>query len=130
MLQKFNVFLSLLVCLLLAGLVVTILLSDNRIGGSEEDEPDKTPRILTVESASVSPSDKYSVRRTYTGIIRSSEAVDLGFSRAGRIAEILVDKGDQVKEGDPLAELDMDRLEQQTGRARTRSHGPPRHERA
>lgn len=113
MLQKFNVFLSLLVCLLLAALVVVILLGDKILGGSEEVEPQAEARILTVATEKAALSPHYDVQRTYTGVVRSGQSVELGFSRAGRIAEMLVDTGDRVSEGDPLAELETDRLEQQ-----------------
>lgn len=113
MLQKFNVFLSLLVCLLLASLIVVILVSDGRIGAEVEERTEEAPRILTVASAIAEPSDTYTVKRAYTGVTRAKKAVDLGFSRAGRIEEMLVDKGEKVVKGDPLAELEKDRLEQQ-----------------
>ncbi len=113
MLQKFNVFLSLLVCLLLASLIVVILLGDRILGKSEEIEPEAEARILTVATQKTTASPTYEVQRTYTGVVRSGQSVELGFSRSGRIAEMLVDTGDRVREGDPLAELEMERLEQQ-----------------
>lgn len=39
--------------------------------------------------------------------------VDLGFRVGGRIAEVLVDEGDKVQTGQPLAKLDCDLLAQQ-----------------
>lgn len=113
MLQKFNVVLSLLVCLLLAGLIVVILLGDKILGGSEEVESEGEARILTVATEKASPSSTYAVQRTYTGVLRSKQSVELGFSRSGRISEMFVDTGDRVDEGEPLAELEKDRLEQQ-----------------
>ncbi|MFG6376633.1 MAG: secretion protein HlyD [Desulfovibrio sp.] len=43
--------------------------------------------------------------------------VDLGFRVGGRIAEVLVDEGDKVEEGQPMARLDADILAQQKNRA-------------
>lgn len=39
--------------------------------------------------------------------------VDLGFRVGGRITEVLVDEGDRVEKGQPLASLDTDMLQQQ-----------------
>lgn len=113
MLQKFNVVLSLLVCLLLAALVVVILLGDKIFPEPKTAEKVVEAKILTVEIAKAQPSAMYSVHRTYTGVVRAKQSVELGFSRAGRIAEMLVDTGDRVSEGDPLAKLEMERLEKQ-----------------
>lgn len=43
--------------------------------------------------------------------------VDLGFRVGGRIAEVLVDEGDKVEEGQPMARLDADILAQQKNQA-------------
>ncbi len=43
--------------------------------------------------------------------------VDLGFRVGGRIAEVLVDEGDRVRKGQPLARLDCDLLTQQRDQA-------------
>lgn len=44
--------------------------------------------------------------------------VDLGFRVGGRIARVLVDEGDKVEAGQPLALLDIDLLTQQVDQAR------------
>lgn len=46
--------------------------------------------------------------------------VDLGFRVGGRIAEVLVDEGDLVQEGQPLAKLDSDILKQQRDQAQAK----------
>lgn len=46
--------------------------------------------------------------------------VDLGFRVAGRIAEVLVEEGQEVETGEPLARLDRDVLEQQLDLAKAR----------
>lgn len=43
--------------------------------------------------------------------------VDLGFRVSGRIAELLVDEGDKVETGQPMAKLDTDILSQQKDQA-------------
>lgn len=49
--------------------------------------------------------------------------VDLGFRVGGRIASVLVDEGDAVSEGQPLARLDADILRQQRDQAAARLAG-------
>ncbi|MBD5626178.1 MAG: secretion protein HlyD [Desulfovibrio sp.] len=49
--------------------------------------------------------------------------VDLGFRVGGRIASVLVDEGDTVAEGQPLARLDADILRQQRDQAAARLAG-------
>lgn len=49
--------------------------------------------------------------------------VDLGFRVGGRIAEVLVDEGDEVKAGQPLARLDSDLLAQQLDQAAAQVSG-------
>lgn len=49
--------------------------------------------------------------------------VDLGFRVGGRIAEVLVEEGDEVKAGQPLARLDSDLLAQQLDQAAAQVSG-------
>lgn len=41
-----------------------------------------------------------------TGTIEARDSIDLGSRQSGRVVEVLVDQGDRVKAGDPLARLD------------------------
>ncbi len=41
-----------------------------------------------------------------TGTIEARDSLDLGFRQSGRVIEVLVDQGDRVAAGDPLARLD------------------------
>lgn len=44
--------------------------------------------------------------RTYSGVVRETEAVNLGFKVAGQISRIYVKEGDYVRRGQLLAQLD------------------------
>lgn len=44
--------------------------------------------------------------RTYSGVVREAEAVNLGFKVAGQISRIYVKEGDYVRRGQLLAQLD------------------------
>lgn len=41
-----------------------------------------------------------------TGTIEARDSLDLGFRQSGRVVEVMVDQGDRVRAGDPLARLD------------------------
>lgn len=113
--QKVNNLLSFLVCLLLVGLIVVVLVSGQSGDAvdSAEVDPEREVRTLVVNTIMAKPAPSFEISRTYTGITRASQTVDLGFSRAGRIEKILVGPGDEVRKGDVLAELDKRRLELQ-----------------
>ncbi|MBR8829130.1 MAG: biotin/lipoyl-binding protein [Gomphosphaeria aponina SAG 52.96 = DSM 107014] len=66
--------------------------------------------ILPVETIKVTPVDTYEEYRTYTGTIVASRISELGFDRPGKIIKILVEEGDKVKAGEPLATLDTANL--------------------
>ncbi|MCG8602366.1 MAG: HlyD family efflux transporter periplasmic adaptor subunit [Verrucomicrobiales bacterium] len=127
--QKVNNTLSLLVCLLLAGLIVVVLLGGQ--SGSEEEgvsSGERELRRLTVNTIDVEPADSFALTRTYTGVTRPKESVDLGFSKAGTVIEINAGPGDSVSKGDVLAKLDTRRLELQKEKiddALSKSAGSP-----
>lgn len=54
---------------------------------------------------------------TASGRVRPAQRTDLSFATAGRVAEVLVDVGDQVEAGDILARLDTERLGFELARA-------------
>ena len=68
-------------------------------------------RILPVAAEPVQPVESYLQRRTYTGEVRARRTSELGFERAGRLIEVAVDEGAWVEAGQPLARLDVSRLE-------------------
>jgi RND family efflux transporter MFP subunit len=67
-------------------------------------------RVLRVEEA-----PGFSRRRVYTGRVEPFRQSDLGFERAGLLAEVLVREGDRVEAGQVLARLDPALIE--AGRA-------------
>lgn len=102
-----------LVCLLLAGLIAAVLLTAKRTGDDLAGGPTRELVTVSVETTTVAPGESFELPREYTGILRAKNSVDLGFSRAGTVSEILVEVGDQVAEGDIIAKLDTRRLELQ-----------------
>ena len=47
-----------------------------------------------------------------SGTLEAKDSVDLGFRQSGRITEVLVEEGDRVRQGEPLARLDSVQQEQ------------------
>ncbi|MEM8778266.1 MAG: efflux RND transporter periplasmic adaptor subunit [Cyanobacteria bacterium P01_G01_bin.49] len=88
-----------------------ILTSNNASSDNPTTETSAQP--LPVETIEVQPVNSYEVSRTYTGEIAAIRSSDLGFSRSGEIEAILVEEGDRVSKGQPLAKLDIRNLETQ-----------------
>lgn len=68
---------------------------------------------LPVETQVLESVAEYQVERTYTGEIVARRSSDLGFEQAGTLIEVLVDEGDTVTQGMPLARLDTRSLQAQ-----------------
>jgi len=64
----------------------------------------------TVEALQIEIADSYRVTRRFTGQIEAAARIDLGFELGGRVTEMLVDEGDIVTKGAPLARLDTSAL--------------------
>jgi multidrug efflux pump subunit AcrA (membrane-fusion protein) len=69
--------------------------------------------VLTVSTLTVEAVNRYEVRRQYSGELVAQRSSDLGFERPGMVVNILVDEGDRVVVGQPLARLDVQNLEVQ-----------------
>ena len=70
-------------------------------------------QALPVETAILEAADSYTTSRAYTGELVARRSSDLGFERAGKVVSLLVDEGDLVETGMPLAQLDVRDLEVQ-----------------
>lgn len=66
---------------------------------------------LPVATARIALQDSYRASRRFPGRINAAQVSDVGFQVSGEIAEVLVEVGDRVTEGDGLARLDPERLE-------------------
>lgn len=93
--------------LLLLPLVLlpAIWLVANRTGPIAEQA--EAAQLLPVETAELQSEEGYTTSRAYTGELVARRSSDLGFERAGTVTEILVDEGDVVAAGTPLARLDV-----------------------
>jgi RND family efflux transporter MFP subunit len=68
------------------------------------------PRALEVSVAPVRWTDTRAVERRFTGLVVARRGVDAAFQIGGLVEAVLVDRGDRVAEGAPLARLDDRRL--------------------
>lgn len=85
-------------------------LGRSRSGPAVADEV-TTP--LPVQTQVLERVNEYQVERTYTGEVVARRSSDLGFEQAGTLVEVLVDEGDAVAAGTPLARLDTRSLQAQ-----------------
>jgi RND family efflux transporter MFP subunit len=69
------------------------------------------PRALEVSVAPVRWIDTRSVERRFTGLVAARRSVDAAFQIGGLVDAVIVDRGDRVAEGTPLARLDGRRLD-------------------
>ena len=76
-------------------------------------QADTTVALLTIQEQSA-----YTTTRTYAGRSVAGRASELGFKRGGEVAEIAIDIGDAVAEGDLIARLDTRSWEAALAQAR------------
>jgi multidrug efflux pump subunit AcrA (membrane-fusion protein) len=69
--------------------------------------------ILPVKTTIIEPIQSYSTSRTYTGEVTALRTSEVGFERGGKLIQVLVEEGDRLKAGTPLAKLDTANLEAQ-----------------
>ena len=80
---------------------------------TEPTETVEAAQVLPVETTVLAASNSYQTRRSYTGELVARRSSDLGFERAGKVVELVVDEGDFVEAGAPIARLDVRDLEVQ-----------------
>ena len=109
--------------LLLSGLLVLLLtppgrkwlsklpiLSTFQSNQAATAQDSSSTTILPVETIKVNLVNSYQVDRTYTGTIVPRRTSSLGFERGGKLLNLTVDQGEQVKVGTSLAVLDTKNL--------------------
>jgi RND family efflux transporter MFP subunit len=79
--------------------------------------PEPAPRTegpglepLLVEALAVEWEDAFTITRSFVGRVEARQETDLGFEIPGTIDEILVEEGDAIPAGSPVARLNTDRL--------------------
>lgn len=87
---------------LLRNLTVLILVVSPSLAG----DADLLVKVVTVESTALT------FDTTLTGSIEAQDSVNLGFRQGGRVIEVMVNEGDQVRRGQPLARTDATQQQQ------------------
>ncbi|MEL6250100.1 MAG: HlyD family efflux transporter periplasmic adaptor subunit, partial [Cyanobacteria bacterium J06627_15] len=93
-------------------LPIAVPVINSRLTSTAEAET-VAERVLPVETLTVTPVNSYEVARTYTGEIAALRASELGFERSGQLVEVVVEEGNTVRRGSPLARLDVRNLQTQ-----------------
>lgn len=93
--------------LLIAVAVSNFLLLNASPSQAQEKTSD---RILTVSTLPLQKTEGYESKRQFTGQVEPRRRSSLGFERVGRIVELVVDRGDEVAEGQLIARLDTSSL--------------------
>jgi len=91
------------------ALISGLALVGVRIWLNSSSEP-ALPPALEVATVTVQPEPTYTVAREYTGEVAAGRTSELGFEQGGELVEVLVDRGEFVNLGEPLARLDTRRL--------------------
>lgn len=71
---------------------------------AEQTEP--SPPALPVNVTTISRVNSFKQPRTFTGTVRARNRSDLAFELGGKLADVLVDEGDEVEKGQVIATLD------------------------
>ena len=97
----------------IAVVAIGVAAAPRLVGSVQRDAaPDPTEaRPLPVEALVVAIEDGYEAPRRFTGELRARRTANLGFQRTDRLAELLVEEGQRVEEGEVLAKLDAEGLE-------------------
>lgn len=68
----------------------------------------------SAELITISPEKSYTIARSYLGQVTAKQHTNLSFEYSGRVSNVLVDHGDIVKQGQLLAQQDIQLLSYQT----------------
>ena len=74
------------------------------------DKADAQPYFHRVAAMTLQEQQQYAVARRFSGRISAQQHTDMGFELAGKLADVMVDQGEQVKAGQVLATLDTELL--------------------
>ena len=89
------------------------VLSQSQATPPQADTAPATQRVLPVQTITAEQVSGYGVQRSFTGTIAAVRRSNVGFERSGTLVAALVNEGDRVTKGQPLAKLDIQNLETQ-----------------
>ncbi|WP_246263679.1 efflux RND transporter periplasmic adaptor subunit [Parasphingopyxis algicola] len=92
------------------GAVILALAAVTYVVGSFSRTAAEVDSATSVAVVTVRQQQGYAIGENYVGRVEARRESELGFELGGRIANILVDDGDEFRRGQPLAALDTQRL--------------------
>jgi RND family efflux transporter MFP subunit len=104
------VLLSCMTLLLILGSLVFLKQRDRPTIKPKPAKVSQEANVLAVKTIAIERVNSYGESRFYTGTIAASRTSELGFEQPGQLIRILVDEGDRVSAGSPLAYLDSQSL--------------------
>ncbi|MEL6955878.1 MAG: efflux RND transporter periplasmic adaptor subunit [Pseudomonadota bacterium] len=104
----------LVLAVVLAGLVFAALTLRSEEGPKVAETP---PIPISAAVIEVSLQGNFDLKESYTGLVMPSQESELGFTSGGRIAQLNVDVGERVTDGQRLAVLDTRALRAQLAAA-------------
>jgi RND family efflux transporter MFP subunit len=107
---RINTF-ALLGCVAILLMLGSSIFPRNREARDPEPKQPRSTSILPVKAIAVEPINSYRESRFYTGTVTARRTSELGFELSGQLTRIVVDEGDRVSAGTPLAYLDTKNLE-------------------
>ncbi len=93
------------------SLVIVVVSLITSACGSSDDQT-QVARALTVDVIKAEALDSYQTLHSVGGLVHARQSTDIGFEESGKIARILVNEGEKVEQGQLLAELDTQLLQQ------------------
>lgn len=96
-----------------AALIVALLLALTPAYAQTEQAGSPSDRAINAITIELKQTDAFEMKRQFSGQIEARRKSMLGFDRLGQIAEIYVDRGDDVTAGQLIAALDVDALRAQ-----------------
>ncbi|MCP4475777.1 MAG: efflux RND transporter periplasmic adaptor subunit [Gammaproteobacteria bacterium] len=97
-------------------IVIAVVMSLTGCHGDSSDKPKPPPLVKTV----VIGDYHRTAMRTFPGIVSADKQVDLSFEVSGRLTELPVDEGSELKQGDLIAVLDPESYQATYDRTKAR----------
>lgn len=97
---------------------VLVLLAGLRLLDAGQKSPAAEVIYQQVVTSAAEPQPFYEVERHYSGRVIATQASNVGLEQAGRVVAVLADEGQQVRQGDLLARLDDQLLQQDVASVR------------
>ena len=79
-------------------------------GGTNESENGNQSHILTIKLEPLVKSQNYNLEGNFIGRVEANRSSRLGFDLGGELKEVLVNEGETIKRGQPVAVLNSERL--------------------